>query len=180
MTPRTPVVLTLSLVLGAVLLSGCASMDQLGETVKSKVMLPKKAIAAPKGELSLFHLPEEDGRVGLSKATRLAVASLFAGMSEPLMPGAPVAVATFTSMNPEIINTNKFGVSYANSLREMGKEAGFEDTGRAPFKITGTYTRVGEVLTIDMYLVDTKTKAVLADEKFDVPIDGALREQLDK
>lgn len=187
MTNKFPRVALFSLAAVCTMLSGCAELNQVKTYVKDGMLLPANEIAAPEGEMQLFHTPDAYYEAALVTATQAAVKALMTSLDSPVSLVAPITVHTLTSMNPEILSKNRFGSVAASHIGSALESEGYTLKGKPEggtstkhqTSIRGTYSQTGKSVTILLELTNSTEKSVLGTHQYTVRVDGALRKLLD-
>lgn len=167
-------------------LSGCAHVKSAATVARDYVQLTPDQIAAPTTTPGLGVAPAPE--TVLNPAIQKAVKALFASLDQPLSLTAPISVPTFVSLNPEMVNTNRFGSVVAGEVQAALAADGYTigpkpPASKAPASsatIRGTYHQVGNTLTVKLEVESIAEKTAVATQQFTLPIDGAMRKLLDR
>jgi hypothetical protein len=170
------------------MMSGCAQLHEAKSHVKDYMQLPANEIAAPVGQMQLHRVPDVTAEKALNDATHAAVTALLGSLEQPVSLTSPITVQTLVSLNPEIVNRNRFGSLVAGHVSSAltadgytvaGKAAPLEGAPKGRATITGTYKQGVRTVTIVLEVTDSEDKKVIGTKEFTLPVDGALRRMLD-
>lgn len=176
---------TFAIAVGA--LAGCSTVQDVKAYAKDAIMLPASEIGAPIAAPAVVRA-DDAAEASVTRATTKVVKSMLRTLEQPISLTAPITIHRFVSMNPEILSTNAFGVQLAGevgtslaadgyTLQGQGKKDPAPKVGAI---VRGSYVQRGRSLTVSVWLLDATEKTTLSFKTFTLPIDGALRQLLDR
>jgi hypothetical protein len=168
-------------------LSGCSTVQSVKAYAKDAIMLPASDIGAPIAA-PIVVKADNAAEVAVTTATAKAVKAMLSALAQPISLTAPVAIPPFISLNPEILSSKRFGTQLANEVGASLVADGYTVLGKSKpdpvlktgANIRGTFAQVGRTLTVSVELLDSAGMTTLASMTFTLPIDGALRQVLDR
>lgn len=167
-------------------LSGCSHVKTAATAARDHMKLSPEQIGAPAGKPGLGIAPPAEQT--LAPAVQKSVKALLASLDQPISLTAPISVPTFVSLNPEIVNSNRFGSVVASEVSAalaaegytLGPKVGAPKAPAQSVTIRGTYQQSGTNLTVKLEVESIAEKTTVATQQFTLLIDGSMRKLLDR